>query len=86
MVLAFSQQQELGVPHKRKASQMKLISTGGLNTIREDGQYDIKKIDGTWFLRSYPTTFPTVIASFKSYTEALTALVAIESDNTKVGA
>ena len=65
---------------------MKLISTGGLNTIREDGQYDIKKIDGTWVLRSYPTTFPTVIASFKSYTEALTALVAIETDNTKVGA
>ena len=65
---------------------MKLISTGELNTIREDGQYDIKKIDGTWVLRSHPTTFPTVIAGFKSYTEALTALVAVEPDNTKVGA
>jgi hypothetical protein len=61
---------------------MKLIAINAKNYIREDGQYDIIKIDGIWILRSYPTTFPTVIGGFKGYTEALTALVAIEADNT----
>jgi hypothetical protein len=66
---------------------MKLIAINAKNYIREDGQYDIIKIDGTWILRSYPTTFPTVIGGFKGYTEALTALVAIEANNTvKAGA
>jgi hypothetical protein len=66
---------------------MKLIAINAKNYIREDGQYDMIKIDGTWILRSYPTTFPTVICGFKGYSEALTALVAIETDNaSKVGA
>ena len=67
---------------------MKLIAINAQNYIREDGQYDIiKLIDGTWILRSYPTTFPTMIGAFKGYSQALTALVAIEADNaSKVGA
>lgn len=66
---------------------MKFIAINSKNYIREDGQYDIIKIDGTWILRSHPQTFPTAIASTKDYTKALTMLAAIETDGcAKVGA
>jgi len=65
---------------------VKLIAITSKNYIREDGQYDIIKINSSWILRSYPTTFPTAIAGFTSYTEALTALAAIETNSEKVGA